>query len=90
MSAETITDAGPLDFLLGWQLAPGASGPANLDLALSTPNFANGRAEFLIAFAVLVGSITALLQLSRKSELTIMRAGGMLLQFLPKAPERRS
>jgi lipopolysaccharide export system permease protein len=40
-------------------------------------------AEFLIAFAVLVGSITALLQLSRKSELTIMRAGGMSVwQFL--------
>ncbi len=40
-------------------------------------------AEFLIAFAVLVGSITALLQLSRKSELTVMRAGGMSVwQFL--------
>jgi lipopolysaccharide export system permease protein len=40
-------------------------------------------AEFLIAFAVLVGSITALLQLSRKSELTVMRAGGMSAwQFL--------
>ena len=33
-------------------------------------------AEFLIGFAVLVGSIMALLQLSRKSELTVMRAGG--------------
>jgi len=33
--------------------------------------------EFLIAFAVLVGSIAALLTLSRKSELTVMRAGGM-------------
>jgi len=40
-------------------------------------------AEFLIAFAVLVGSIAALLQLSRKSELTVMRAGGMSVwQFL--------
>jgi lipopolysaccharide export system permease protein len=40
-------------------------------------------AEFLIGFAVLVGSITALLQLSRKSELTVMRAGGMSAwQFL--------
>jgi lipopolysaccharide export system permease protein len=40
-------------------------------------------AEFLIAFAVLVGSIGALLQLSRKSELTVMRAGGMSVwQFL--------
>jgi lipopolysaccharide export system permease protein len=39
--------------------------------------------EFLISFAVLVGSITALLQLSRKSELTVMRAGGMSVwQFL--------
>ncbi len=40
-------------------------------------------AEFLISFAVLVGSIAALLQLSRKSELTVMRAGGMSVwQFL--------
>ncbi|MEO8420343.1 MAG: LPS export ABC transporter permease LptG [Hyphomicrobium sp.] len=40
-------------------------------------------AEFLITFAVLVGSITTLLQLSRKSELTVMRAGGMSVwQFL--------
>ncbi len=40
-------------------------------------------AEFLIGFAVLVGSITTLLQLSRKSELTVMRAGGMSVwQFL--------
>jgi lipopolysaccharide export system permease protein len=39
--------------------------------------------EFLIAFAVLVGSIAALLQLSRRSELTVMRAGGMSVwQFL--------
>jgi lipopolysaccharide export system permease protein len=39
--------------------------------------------EFLISFAVLVGSIGALLQLSRKSELTVMRAGGMSAwQFL--------
>jgi len=33
--------------------------------------------EFLIGFAVLTGSIAALLMLSRKSELTIMRASGM-------------
>ena len=40
-------------------------------------------AEFLISFAVLVGSIAALLQLSRRSELVVMRAGGMSVwQFL--------
>lgn len=33
--------------------------------------------EFLLAFAVLVGSIGAFLMLARKSELTVMRAGGM-------------
>ncbi|MBL8565519.1 MAG: LPS export ABC transporter permease LptG [Hyphomicrobiaceae bacterium] len=33
--------------------------------------------EFLVGFAVQVGSIGALLMLSRKSELTIMRASGM-------------
>jgi len=33
--------------------------------------------EILIPFAVLVGSISALLMLSRKSELAVMRAGGM-------------
>ena len=39
--------------------------------------------EFLLAFAVLVGSIGALLSLSRKSELTVMRGGGMSAwQFL--------
>jgi len=39
--------------------------------------------EFLLAFAVLVGSITALLFLARKSELAVMRAGGMSVwQFL--------
>jgi len=39
--------------------------------------------EFLLAFAILVGSISALLLLSRKSELTVMRAGGMSVwQFL--------
>jgi lipopolysaccharide export system permease protein len=39
--------------------------------------------EFLISFAVLVGSIAALLQLSRRSELVVMRAGGMSVwQFL--------
>ena len=40
-------------------------------------------AEYLVAFAVLVGSIGTLLMLSRKSELTVMRAGGMSVwQFL--------
>ncbi len=39
--------------------------------------------ELLLPFAVLVGAIGALLSLSRKSELTIMRAGGMSAwQFL--------
>src|SRR4029078_6558447 len=40
-------------------------------------------AEFLIGLAVLVGSHMALLDVSRKSELTVMRAGGMSAwQFL--------
>ncbi len=39
--------------------------------------------EFLIAFAILVGSIGALLTLSRKSELAVIRAAGMSVwQFL--------
>jgi lipopolysaccharide export system permease protein len=39
--------------------------------------------ELLMPFAVLVGAIGALLSLSRKSELTVMRAGGMSAwQFL--------
>ncbi len=39
--------------------------------------------EFLLAFAILVGSISALLVLSRRSELSVMRAGGMSVwQFL--------
>lgn len=39
--------------------------------------------EFLLSFTVLVGSIAALLHLSRKSELTILRASGMSVwQFL--------
>lgn len=39
--------------------------------------------EFLIAFAVLVGSIGALLMLARKSELSVIRASGMSVwQFL--------
>jgi lipopolysaccharide export system permease protein len=39
--------------------------------------------EFLLGFAVLVGSIGALLVLNRKSELAVMRAGGMSVwQFL--------
>jgi len=40
-------------------------------------------AEYLVGFAVLVGSIAALLSLSRQSELTVMRASGMSVwQFL--------
>jgi lipopolysaccharide export system permease protein len=39
--------------------------------------------EFLIGFAVLVGSISTLIYLNRKSELAVMRAGGMSVwQFL--------
>lgn len=39
--------------------------------------------EILLPFAVLVGSIAALLMLARKSELAVMRAGGMSVwQFL--------
>ncbi|MEL6872079.1 MAG: LPS export ABC transporter permease LptG [Pseudomonadota bacterium] len=39
--------------------------------------------ELMIMFAVLVGSIGALLQLNRKNELAVMRAGGMSVwQFL--------
>jgi lipopolysaccharide export system permease protein len=39
--------------------------------------------EILLSFAVMVGSIGALLSLSRRSELTVMRAGGMSVwQFL--------
>lgn len=39
--------------------------------------------EILLPFAVLVGSIGALLMLARKSELAVMRAGGMSVwQFL--------
>jgi lipopolysaccharide export system permease protein len=39
--------------------------------------------EILLSFAVMVGSIGALLSLARKSELTVMRAGGMSVwQFL--------
>lgn len=39
--------------------------------------------EILLSFAVLVGSLGALLSLSRKSELAVMRAGGMSVwQFL--------
>lgn len=39
--------------------------------------------EFLLSFAILVGSISSLLMLSRKSELAVMRAGGMSVwQFL--------
>jgi lipopolysaccharide export system permease protein len=47
--------------------------------ALRLPSFS----EILLPFAVLCGSIGALLSLSRKSELAVMRAGGMSVwQFL--------
>ena len=47
--------------------------------ALRLPAFS----EILLAFAVLVGGIGALLSLNRKSELIVMRAGGMSVwQFL--------
>jgi lipopolysaccharide export system permease protein len=47
--------------------------------ALRLPAFT----ELLLAFAVLVGSIGALLSLNRKSELTVMRSAGMSVwQFL--------
>ena len=43
--------------------------------------------EILLPFAVLVGSIGALLMLARKSELAVMRAGGMAVgQFRRPAP----
>ena len=39
--------------------------------------------EFLLSFTILVGAIAALMHLSRKSELTILRASGMSVwQFL--------
>ena len=44
---------------------------------------ASAYIEFLIGFAVLVGSISTLVYLNRKSELAVMRAGGMSVwQFL--------
>src|SRR5689334_485122 len=48
--------------------------------------------EVLLAFAVLVGGIGALLSLNRKSELIVMRAGGMSVwQFLrPRSEEHTS
>jgi lipopolysaccharide export system permease protein len=47
--------------------------------ALRLPSFS----EILMPFCVLAGSIAALLSLGRKSELTVMRAGGMSVwQFL--------
>ena len=45
--------------------------------------FSPSFTTFLIGFAVLVGTISALLYLNRKSELAVMRAGGMSVwQFL--------
>src|SRR2546423_13331860 len=40
--------------------------------------------EILLAFAVLVGGIAALLSLNRKSELIVMRAGGMSVWQVPR------
>lgn len=59
----------------------GAVGARNLALiaGLRLPAYT----EFLIGFSVLSGSIAALVLLSRKSELVVMRAGGMSVwQFL--------
>lgn len=52
-------------------------------LALITALRLPAYTEMLLPFAVLVGSISALLMLARKSELAVMRAGGMSVwQFL--------
>jgi lipopolysaccharide export system permease protein len=54
-----------------------------LTLALIAALRLPAYAEYLVSFAVLIGSIAALLQLSRRSELVVMRAGGMSVwQFL--------
>lgn len=68
---EMLRQSGKFGRVAGWKIA-------YLTL-LRLPAYT----EFLIAFAVLVGSIGALLMLSRKSELAVIRASGMSVwQFL--------
>ena len=68
---EMLRQAGKYGSVSGWTLA--------WITMLRLPAYT----EMLLPFAVLVGSIGALLMLARKSELAVMRAGGMSVwQFL--------
>jgi len=68
---EMLRQAGKYGSVSGWVLA--------WITVLRLPAYT----EMLLPFAVLVGSIAALLMLARKSELSVMRAGGMSVwQFL--------
>jgi lipopolysaccharide export system permease protein len=68
---EMLRQAGKYGSVSGWMLA--------WITVLRLPAYT----EMLLPFAVLVGSIGALLMLARKSELAVMRAGGMSVwQFL--------
>lgn len=68
---ELLRQSGKYGAVPAWKLA--------LMSALRLPAYT----EFLIGFAVLCGSIAALLFLARRSELAVMRAGGMSVwQFL--------
>jgi lipopolysaccharide export system permease protein len=68
---EMLRQAGKYGSVSGWVLA--------WITILRLPAYT----EMLLPFAVLVGSIAALLMLARKSELSVMRAGGMSVwQFL--------
>jgi lipopolysaccharide export system permease protein len=68
---EMLRQAGKYGSVSGWMLA--------WITVLRLPAYT----ELLLPFAVLVGSIGALLMLARKSELAVMRAGGMSVwQFL--------
>ena len=67
---EMLRQSGKLGDVAAWKLA-------HITL-LRLPAYT----EFLLSFAVLVGAIGALLALSRKSELTVMRAGGILTIFI--------
>jgi len=68
---EMLRQAGKYGSVSGWMLA--------WITILRLPAYT----EILLPFAVLVGSIGALLMLGRKSELAVMRAGGMSVwQFL--------
>lgn len=68
---ELLRQSGKYGSVPAWKLA--------LMAVLRLPAYT----EFLLGFTVLVGSIGALLFLSRSSELTVMRAGGMSVwQFL--------